>query len=245
VHGALVQLAGLRPDERDAAALGCETADPRAPLTAPPPRRRRAQELKANPYAWNRGLANVLFLESPAFVGFSFSDRPGDAIVGASAAPGVPFCCGLRAAGGVLRFFSRACVLARLAVWFTGRRVPESAGARPRRTQRTRARARASRRPRPAQGDARTASDARAFLLGWLERFPQYAEADLFISGESYGGALAGVCVCVPRGRAGLPPCGREPKRNKPRTALESQFSQIAQFWSFSYGSKPVKHAPP
>ena len=37
-------------------------------------------------------------------------------------------------------------------------------------------------------GDARTARDSRAFLLGWLQRFPQYAAADLHIAGESYGG---------------------------------------------------------
>ncbi|KAI8466501.1 MAG: serine carboxypeptidase-domain-containing protein [Monoraphidium minutum] len=78
----------------------------------------KGNALKDNPYAWNNGLANVIFLESPAFVGFSFSDTPSDAIV----------------------------------------------------------------------GDKRTAVDARRFLLGWLERFPQYADSDLFLSGESYGG---------------------------------------------------------
>lgn len=66
----------------------------------------------------NNGLANMLFLESPAFVGFSWSASPADRIV----------------------------------------------------------------------GDARTARDARAFLLGWLERFPQYKSSPLFIAGESYGG---------------------------------------------------------
>lgn len=37
--------------------------------------------LKANKYAWNK-VANVLFLESPAFVGFSYSNTSADAIVG-------------------------------------------------------------------------------------------------------------------------------------------------------------------
>jgi hypothetical protein len=46
--------------------------------------------------------------------------------------------------------------------------------------------------PTPAHhsspGDARTAADSRAFLLGWLQRFPQHASADLYLSGESYAG---------------------------------------------------------
>jgi len=40
----------------------------------------------------------------------------------------------------------------------------------------------------PHPGDARTAADARKFILGWLQRFPQYAESPLYIAGESYGG---------------------------------------------------------
>jgi hypothetical protein len=40
----------------------------------------------------------------------------------------------------------------------------------------------------PFAGDARTAADARHFLIRWLQRFPQYAHADLYLSGESYGG---------------------------------------------------------
>eukprot|EP00879_Flechtneria_rotunda_P007837 GHRR01008213.1.p2 GENE.GHRR01008213.1~~GHRR01008213.1.p2 ORF type:complete len:332 (+),score=103.32 GHRR01008213.1:244-1239(+) len=73
--------------------------------------------LQGNPYSWN-AMANVLWLESPAFVGFSYSNTSSDAIV----------------------------------------------------------------------GDARTAADARIFLLGWLKRFPQYAHNGFYISGESYGG---------------------------------------------------------
>ena len=37
-------------------------------------------------------------------------------------------------------------------------------------------------------GDKRTAEDSYAFLVNWLERFPQYKNRDLFITGESYAG---------------------------------------------------------
>ncbi|KAL6841845.1 hypothetical protein ACP4OV_028357 [Aristida adscensionis] len=74
--------------------------------------------LYRNPYAWNRA-ANVMFLESPAGVGYSYSNTTAD--------------------------YSRS-------------------------------------------GDNKTADDALAFLLGWMERFPEYKGRDFYIAGESYAG---------------------------------------------------------
>lgn len=74
-------------------------------------------DLEANRHSWNN-VANMLFVESPAFVGFSFSETPGDISV----------------------------------------------------------------------GDERTATDARKFLTGFYERFPQYAKHPFWLSGESYAG---------------------------------------------------------
>ncbi|KAK6235997.1 hypothetical protein SCA6_011334 [Theobroma cacao] len=74
--------------------------------------------LYLNPYSWNK-VANLLFLESPIGVGFSYSNTSFDLL---------------------------------------------------------------------NNGDKRTAKDSLAFLLKWLERFPQYKERDFYIAGESYGG---------------------------------------------------------
>jgi serine carboxypeptidase-like clade 2 len=49
------------------------------------------KKLQTNPYAWN-GLANVIWLESPAFVGFSYSNTSADAIVGEWAAGSINGC---------------------------------------------------------------------------------------------------------------------------------------------------------
>lgn len=73
--------------------------------------------LDDNPWSWNR-IANVVYLESPAGVGFSFSDDPADYTV----------------------------------------------------------------------GDNRTAHDSYTFLLGFLERFPMFADSPFWVTGESYGG---------------------------------------------------------
>lgn len=41
-------------------------------------------------------------------------------------------------------------------------------------------------------GDKRTAQDALAFILGFLERYPVYDGRPFWIAGESYGGRLLG-----------------------------------------------------
>ncbi|KAL5650966.1 hypothetical protein ACJX0J_036424, partial [Zea mays] len=71
-----------------------------------------------NPYSWNK-VANLLFLDSPVGVGYSYSNTSDDAL---------------------------------------------------------------------KNGDARTATDSLAFLLKWLERFPQYKEREFYLTGESYAG---------------------------------------------------------
>ncbi|KAI3425588.1 Carboxypeptidase, partial [Psidium guajava] len=74
--------------------------------------------LYRNKFAWNIA-ANVLFLESPAGVGFSYSNTTSD--------------------------YS-------------------------------------------TNGDRKTAEDNYVFILNWLERFPEYKNRDLYLSGESYAG---------------------------------------------------------
>ncbi|XP_050388292.1 serine carboxypeptidase II-2 [Argentina anserina] len=74
--------------------------------------------LYLNPYSWNQ-VANILFLDSPVGVGFSYSNTTSDLL---------------------------------------------------------------------SNGDIRTASDSLAFLLKWLERYPQYKGRDFYITGESYAG---------------------------------------------------------
>jgi Serine carboxypeptidase len=52
-------------------------------------------------------------------------------------------------------------------------------------------------------GDARTAADARLFLLHWLQRFPSYASRPLYLAGESYGDCVTlyvtfgTLCMCA------------------------------------------------
>ncbi|XP_047331911.1 serine carboxypeptidase 1-like [Impatiens glandulifera] len=79
---------------------------------------RDGKTLWENKYAWNN-VANILFLESPAGVGFSYSNTTSD--------------------------YDKS-------------------------------------------GDTRTAKDAYAFLVNWLERFPEYKDRDFFLTGESYAG---------------------------------------------------------
>ncbi|MED6176288.1 calponin, partial [Stylosanthes scabra] len=78
------------------------------------------QTLYRNQFSWNE-VANVLFLESPAGVGFSQS-------------------------GNSSQIFP------------------------------------------PSSGDKAATKDAYAFLVNWLERFPEYKDRDIYITGESYAG---------------------------------------------------------
>lgn len=104
-----------------------------------------------NEWSWST-VANMLYTESPAFVGFSYSKTAGDNVV----------------------------------------------------------------------GDKRTADDLVAFISGFYERHPQYANRDLFLSGESYGVSgrlsasqrvVAADCCKLPAHRTSLrnssasPPC--------------------------------------
>ncbi|MQM04739.1 hypothetical protein Taro_037544 [Colocasia esculenta] len=79
---------------------------------------RDGKTLQRHVYAWNK-LANIIFLESPAGVGFSYSKTTSDYKL---------------------------------------------------------------------SGDKRTAKDAYAFLVNWLERFPHYKTSEFYIVGESYAG---------------------------------------------------------
>ncbi|KAI3789343.1 hypothetical protein L2E82_02136 [Cichorium intybus] len=79
---------------------------------------RDGKTLSNNKYAWNK-VANILFLESPAGVGFSYSNTTSDY---------------------------------------------------------------------NTTGDKITAKDSYAFLINWLERFPEYKTRDFYLTGESYAG---------------------------------------------------------
>jgi hypothetical protein len=46
-------------------------------------------------------------------------------------------------------------------------------------------------------GDRVTAQDSYAFLLGWLDRFPEFKGRDLYIAGESYAGNIKAFTTCV------------------------------------------------
>lgn len=118
-------------------------------------------QLEANDYAWNQQ-ASVIFVEAPAFVGFSYSNTSADRIVGAL--PGRPFPCLPR-----------------------GWREPHN-GARPCRPRGV-ASIRQNTPPSPCDpGDDRTARDNHEFLKRWFDRFPQYRANSFWVSGESYAG---------------------------------------------------------
>ena len=123
----------------------------------------------------------MLFLESPAGVGFSYFNHSRDAFTGAG------LCAAWRAAAAVLPGAPCSCQLACPALPPTARPPPHTP-------------------PHPMPhpptpffrtGDKRTAEDSRQFLLRWFDRFPQYRPHDFWLSGESYAGH------CEPAGAGG------------------------------------------
>lgn len=54
-------------------------------------------------------------------------------------------------------------------------------------------------------GDARTANDSYAFLQGFLQRYPAFANSPFWIAGESYGGHyVPGLAEAVVKGNAAV-----------------------------------------
>ncbi|MCO5595213.1 hypothetical protein L7F22_049252 [Adiantum nelumboides] len=105
--------------------------------------------LYTNPHAWNKE-ANMLFLESPAGVGYSYSNTSSD----------------YKTAGdsrtGKWTSFSQKPSCFELLKTFTANFLCCT---------------------------QITATDSFAFLLKWMERFPQYEGRKFYISGESYAGS--------------------------------------------------------
>ena len=137
-----------------------------------------AGNLQENNYTWTSA-ANIIFLESPAFVGWSYSNTSSDLIVGEplfyGPAPSAS-CCAADQHSAVLFIPIPSICLS----WGTRPSSILACGA-----------ARCcllQLRPVTAAGDVRTARDSLMFLKGFLERFPVYQGRPFWIAGESYGG---------------------------------------------------------
>ena len=145
--------------------------------------------------------ANIIFLESPAFVGWSYSNTTSDATVG-SFLPLAAICFQLvlipeQAPHHDVPVFQQYIVwdalgLLMLAVLISLYRHCAPMAHRPLPYSNTRLNSFGSlwheERVVPCTGDARTAKDALNFLLGFLDCFPVYEGRPFWIAGESYGG---------------------------------------------------------
>ena len=160
-------------------------------------------------------VANIVFLDSPAFVGFSYSNTSSDAVVGTSSCSGLcssSACRGRRAPQPI----SPSCMLPRPPclpaparqnlhavredpahlLHLAPAKQPRNTSVQAPPAPQTGTQAPLAAHPDNSKpvgldaGDKRTAQDAYLFVEGFLQRFPKYRGRPLFLAGESYGGPL-------------------------------------------------------
>ncbi|GLJ45176.1 hypothetical protein SUGI_0950890, partial [Cryptomeria japonica] len=115
--------------------------------------------LTSNPYAWNQ-VANILFLESPAGVGFSYSNTSDDYKNGNDENTGIFLICNGSKSIRCIYLTSYGIELVTFSIIKPTQIVYFDLNAR----------------------------NSYMFLLNWFERFPQYKGREFYIAGESYAG---------------------------------------------------------